>query len=498
METDYLNTDFDKAEKKLRAAIDACGDSGCAPAIKSQLYIGLGSVLAGGRKQLDDAKDAFVEALKLDKDVKVDPDWASTEISFAFEKARAEVKGGKAPATPAPVGGAGVEHTPVGEQRISTPVPLWVEVSEELAPKVKKVSVAYKGPGGTEWKTLVMRKVGERGFGINVPCGDVNSEGKLRYSITVEGAEGEVLGTAGSRAKPVETSIKSKLEGDAPHWPDHAPPEPCAAPPPPGPKQCVDDGQCNADLKCVQGECVAKATETTGASRKNWFTLAFSPDVSFVSGDGVCTKDSQANEHWACFRDDGTRYVGTPTTKGESIGDNVNFGPSLSTLRLVLGYERAILDNLTLGLRAGFAFNGAPSGADFLPVHAEGRAAYWIGKQPFAGPGARPFLFLSGGVAQFDTKVSVQVLEDGKTCGAADPGSRTSKCTKPSADGRVERRIQDLDAYRQAGFGFVGGGLGLAYAPLPAMALVFSVRGAVTLPVVTAVVSPELGVQLGF
>jgi hypothetical protein len=220
--------------------------------------------------------------------------------------------------------------------------------------------------------------------------------------------------------------------------------------------------------------------------------------VSLVSGSDVCTADSQANGHFACFREDGSRYQGTPTTKGDKIGDNVNLGPAIATLRLVVGYDRLLLDNLTVGVRVGFAFNGAPTGADFLPLHAELRGAYWLGKDPFATTGARPYLFASGGVAQIDTKVNVQVLEDGEVCGAEDSKSRSSKCTKSSVDGRIERRIQDLTAYRQAGYGFVGVGVGFSYAPMPLVAFNVAVRGSVTIPVVTAVLSPEAGVSLGF
>ncbi len=78
MDTEYLQTRFDKAEKKLRDAIDVCGASGCTPALKAKLYVALATVLAGGMKQLEDAREAFVEALKLDKNAKPDPDLTSS------------------------------------------------------------------------------------------------------------------------------------------------------------------------------------------------------------------------------------------------------------------------------------------------------------------------------------------------------------------------------------------------------------------------------------
>ncbi|MEJ7728123.1 MAG: hypothetical protein WKG00_02810 [Polyangiaceae bacterium] len=134
-------------------------------------------------------------------------------------------------------------------------------------------------------------------------------------------------------------------------------------------------------------------------------------------------------------------------------------------------------------------------------MHLEGRVAYWLGRRPFERTGARPYVFLSGGMAQVDTSVTVQVLEDGESCGAADPDDRDSNCTQPS-DGssatKPEPRIQDLDAYKQAGFGFAGGGVGVMVAPTKGVGINLAVRASATFPAVTAVISPELGVAVGF
>ena len=141
------------------------------------------------------------------------------------------------------------------------------------------------------------------------------------------------------------------------------------------------------------------------------------PDISLVSGTDVCTADSQANNHFACFREDGTRYQGVPTTKGDKIGDNVNLGPALSTMRIVLGYDRLLLDNLTAGVRVGFAFNGAPAGADFLPLHVEVRGAYWLGKDPLRPAGGASLRFRLRRLGSGRHEGEREVLEDGRPVG---------------------------------------------------------------------------------
>jgi hypothetical protein len=232
--------------------------------------------------------------------------------------------------------------------------------------------------------------------------------------------------------------------------------------------------------------------------RKNWITLTFAPDVALVSGSNVCTADSQRSSHYVCLRQDATstRYVGTPTLDN---GDDINAGLALATIRIMLGYDRLVHANVTLGLRFGFAFNGASGGgSSFLPVHGEARVGFWPGHDPFAGTGVRPFIFVSGGVAQVDAKVKVQVLEDGAACGAQNPSNTSSPCTQPSSDGTTEPRQQTLTVYRQNGLGFAAATFGVQFAPSTRVAINLGVRFSATFPSVAAVLSPEAGLAVGF
>jgi hypothetical protein len=504
LDVDYLETKFDRAEKKLRDAIDACGTDKCTPAVKARLYSALGVVLAGGKKQLEDAREAFVEALSIDKNEKPDPDVMSAEVSYAYEQARKQLKldGGAQPSgQPAP-SGQGLTHSPPAEQRLDTPVPLYVQLASELLEDAKKVTVTYLAPGASDWKTLVLRKLGEQGFGINIPCTEIKAEGELKYFITVTDEQGAILTGVGSREQPLKTAIKQRIEGAPPSWPGFAPPDVCVKVES-GPKQCLDDKQCNEGFSCVSGECVAKKTEEPeqpAGPMRNWVSLSFGPDVSLFSGDNVCTPSEQEAQHFFCGRADGSRYLGAPTP---GRGNNVKTGLALATLRVNLGYERLFLDNIVAGARVGFAFRtSSVEGAGFLPLHLELRGGYYIGKKPFEHLGARPFVFLAGGVAQVDTPVDVQVLEDGAKCGAQNPVDTNSPCTKVTdtvnPNRSPEPRTQTLKAYKQAGLGFISVGGGLQYAPLDRVALNISLRANITLPVVTFVLTPEIGVTVGF
>jgi hypothetical protein len=504
MDTHYLQTQFDKAETKLRSALDACADSQCSPAVKARLLVALGTVLAGGKKQIEDATEAFAQALALDSTVEPDPDLMSGEISYAMDKARKQIE----PA--AATGRKPVEHKTPAEQRLHTPVPLHVLVDEALVEMVKKVSVSYLAPGAGEWKSMLLKKLGEQGFGINIPCADLRSEGALRYHITLTDEQGSILAEVGTRSQPLSTQIKKRIDGEPPSWPGFAPPELCVEQTEKRPSQCLDDSLCNEGFVCVEGVCTEPSKKPDGPGsglQRNWISASFSPDVSLFSGDNVCTTNGQNEDHYACFRQDGTRYIGTPT---QDIADNVNTGFGLSTLRVMLGYDRLILDNFTAGARLGFAFNGASGpGVAFLPVHIEARAGYWFGPNPFGRDPkdsqtklrlrVRPFAFVSGGLAQVDTQVDVEVLEDGQACGAVDPTNINSPCTINRTDkAEPEKRRQTLKAYKQAGNGFASLGGGVSLSPIPLIAFNVALRLGVTFPVVTMVLSPEAGVSVGF
>lgn len=490
MENDYFETRFDKAEQKLRAALDACG-KGCSEAMKAKLHVALGTVLAGGRKELDDAQEAFVEALKLDPTAAPNPDLASAQVQFAYEKAKAELKIGGSPAATA----SSAVHRPPAEQRVHTPLPIYFEMMPDAIGSVRKVTGSYAGTATGAFTPMDFRKLGDRGYGAEIPCDEVSKEGEITYFITVLGEGDKVLATIGSRSDPIRVPIRAAITSEAPRWPGFAAPEQCAARTS-GPDQCLDDKQCNDGLVCRTGQCVSTAT-TEDKALKNWLTITFAPDFALYSATDVCSRDSQETQSYVCLRDGGSRYLGTPTP---GVANDVKAGFVIGTMRVALQYDRVLFDNFTAGLRVGFAFNGASGdGVSFLPLHLEVRAGYSFGKGVFDGVGLRPFAFVSGGLSQVDAKVNVEVLEDASACGAADPFDTASPCTVAApGDDRVEPRTQRLASYKQAGNGFATLGGGLAYNPIRNVGFHVAVRGGVTFPVVIGLIAPEVGVTVGF
>jgi len=482
LEEDYLQTDFEAAQKRLKKAIKKCGKSSCSPEVEAKLHVAMGTVLAGGMNQLGDARDAFVAALELDPNIQPDPDFVKSEITFAYEEARSQLKLGK----PQAVSSAeGVVHTPVAEQQVNTPVPIQVELEDGMQADGSKVVLRYRGPSSGGKRRITLKMIDGSTYRGESPCIALEKVGTLEYWVEVVDDGGEVLARVGSSSLPMTTEIKDELDDEPPSWPGLKPPKSCGG----------GGGGSGVSLGADDDPDDDEEDEASGEIRRNWITLSFSPDISMVSGDEVCSESGQNDDHWVCAREDGSRYVGSPTP-GQA--NNVNTGFGLSTMRIGLAYDRLIGDNVMLGVKAGFAFNGtSEADASFLPLHAEGRATYYFGSKPFATTGVRPFVQLAGGLAQVDTGVEVEVLEDGEVCGA-DPDDLSSPCTNDSPDGTIEKRVQTLTAHKQAGQGFLGLGFGLSYAPADMLALNLGLRASVTLPVTTLVLSPEAGVAVGF
>ena len=525
MEEDYLDTKFDDAEKKLNKAIEVCGEKACSPKVKAKLYMGLGIVLAGGKNKLDEAKESFAEGLKLDPTVVPDPDYVKSEIKFAFD----EAKKSKGKSSPGGTGGTGgsdagasegpMSHAPPAEQKVNTPIPIYVTLDDDTLKKVTLMEAIYDGVGSTSQRKARLERSGKT-FRGNIPCAATTKAGSVKYWIIAKDKDDKVVGTIGSEAAPNETHIKEMIDGKAPSWPGFAPPESCGESEEDlrarsSGRECIDNADCPANERCATNKCLLrpkapvegegdgdkgeKEPEKGEKKRRHWLTVAFVPDFPVVSGADICSKAGQTDQHFVCSRANGTRYTGTPTAKQ---GNNVNGGLGIGTMRLMLGYDGVIVDNLSLGARVGYAFNGtSKGGASFLPLHLEARAMYAFGSRAYTGAVVRPWLFLNGGLAQVDSTVQVQVVEDGKTCGAANPSDFKSPCQTDygkagGADGTA--RIQTLDAAKQAGQGFVGGGAGISFLPAKMFAINVAFRFSATVPVFVPVLSPEAGVSLGF
>lgn len=451
---DYLSTNFDDAQKKLEMALELCKKD-CNKRTIAIIHRNYGVVLIAGLSQPKEGKQHFLDALSADPKIGLDADLATRDTQAAFEQARKQLgitgpttpdepakKPSENAATPKPEAGAkpnasegGLLHEPVAEQAVRTPVPIFVEVPDDI--RATTVLVRYK-PFGGAWKTLELRPLAG-GYGGEISCDDVGTTGELRYYVQAQ--EGtDVVAFAGTRSRPHRVPIRNQLEADAPRLPGQSPPTQCmdSGECPPGMPGCGDAGSCMVDAdcddgrSCVAGKCDAGSDAIGEGAKKNWLSLSFQQDVLFFSSQQrSCSGGNDLN---CFFENPDTYYEELPY---EESGGEIAGGPVLATQRVLLGYDR-MFGAISAGARLGFAFGGgpqAPGGNAFFPLHAELRGAWW----PLSGM-VRPYLLLSAGVAQVDGKVIVTIFQDEE---AFNEGETTK-----------------LAAWKAAGTGFAGAGLG--------------------------------------
>lgn len=485
---DYLGANFAEAEKKLRQAITICGTNGCIPSVLGRLHRDLGVVLMAGLSRQDEGKQELAEAIRADPNVILEKDLTTPEIDAAFKALKT---GGLPPAQPT-VGAAGeMIHSPPPEQRTLTAVPIYVELPDGATPA--KIIARYKPYGTPDWKTLELHRMGN-GYGGEVPCMDVGSTtGDFLYYVQATDAAGEVVGTSGTRTAPNKVTIKNeRVSGEPPHLPGRPPPSRCreAGDCPPGMPgcggkklstargwgaACTTDRDCGSSYWCKQGTCESGERVDTDSeppasgkycdsssdcdkgercsatrvcehapekAKKVWLSLNVVQDFSFIGTQAdVCgTSETLAAKQYTCIDQENYSYNGEPYASAEGTGNAINGGIDPATTRFLIGAELLVGDNVTLGARLGYV-RGTAAGRSLSVFHAEGRVAFWFGKEPFSRQRLRPFLVVAGGLAEVDNKFSVPIIE-----------SNLAKGVYPT---------QTLTVWRQSGSAFAGGGVGV-------------------------------------
>ena len=86
MQTDYAETNFKKAEQKLKKAIAQCGASGCSKQVVGELHRDLATVYIAGMKQSAKGKSELKLALKANPDLELDEDFATPELRKLFKE----------------------------------------------------------------------------------------------------------------------------------------------------------------------------------------------------------------------------------------------------------------------------------------------------------------------------------------------------------------------------------------------------------------------------
>lgn len=169
--------------------------------------------------------------------------------------------------------------------------------------------------------------------------------------------------------------------------------------------------------------------ESSSGVPLNWLSLSIQQDALFFgTTPNVCGTTNAMGafvpgpDEYSCHGANGV-YEG-PIYPG--VGNEVQGGLGLATFRVMIGYDRLLIQRLLLGGRIGYAFGGEPSvprGDGFMPFHAELKAQYYFGEAPFERPSFRPYASAAVGLAEVDSSVNVDFFVDQAGYQAGEKGS---------------------------------------------------------------------------
>ncbi len=486
-ENDYLATNYEAAIVRLYKAARACGTSRCTKETQAAVLRDLGT-MQFRNGDIGAARKTWGQALQVQPDIALNPDYDAPDLRAAFEEARGSAGGsGEQPS-------GDFSHTPAGEQKVNTPLPVYVEYGGGTG--LARVVVKYKGPAMSDWARVDLKHMGT-GWGGLIPCTAV-TKGALRYWVQGFDDGGDPVASSGDPKHPYTVPIKDDVS-ESPHLPGQSPPKTCGEDTdcPPGLPGCAPEE--NGEEKGEGGEggdeeeTPEAAKAPPGAYAHWWFGIAGALDfLSLPAGQDVCLLNGSAkpanSANYYCTNPDGTDFPlrtdggkqNSELVKGQA--GTVDGGLQPGDVRVMLTADYALSPSLMVGARLGYVLNaytgtwaskdGNAWGSRF---DIEARGTYFFGHQPLANVGVAPMVIAGLGLSEFD-------------------GHATTVVSTSNVAGQ-----QPVNAWKTAGpfFFLVGGGIRYAFSPRAAVTLAARVNMA-TGGGLLLTYGPEVGVQYGF
>jgi hypothetical protein len=356
-----------------------------------------------------------------------------------------------------------LEHEPIEKSASGHPIPIYATTSDI---RVAFADLHYRT--GRRWKKKRMKRKKDV-FEATLECDELDDARTVSYYIEALDDFEKVLDGVGSEASPIEIRIR----GSRPvlHLPGDAPPRACKS---------ARSARAPDGAPCEGEDCdgSTNAREEPPSEPWLWLSASVMQDAQIATGSDVCSPSSQQSGSYTCLRANGSHYFGTPLPgQGGDAG-----GFELATTRLLAGLDMKVAEPLTLGVRAGYAFGGGPppaSSRPFLPLHAEGRLAYWLSNGAYADSGFEPYLVAAGGVGQVDSMAQASVTED--------------RSVPPPPNQLNNPDAQRLDAWKKSGVGFASLGAGAFVALGRRHGFLFEARGAFLFPTSGVALSLAVG-----
>ena len=230
---DYDNLEFDLARKTLFDAVSLLRQAGIDETpTAAKTYVNLGIVYVAGFKDRNRGLQQFVQALRIDPTLILDPAVASPELEEVWAAARKQAGLQRAPKTKAPTpppppenppdqgeppptsAGTdevkGLQHTPVEEARPGEPLTVKAQLGADVG--AAKIFVLYRSSGQADYTAVPMKNVGGADWVAVIP-GEVIADKPLQYYIEARDKKGRALINSGSAPSPYIITLAEVAPG---------------------------------------------------------------------------------------------------------------------------------------------------------------------------------------------------------------------------------------------------------------------------------------------
>jgi hypothetical protein len=215
--------EFEKARELLKRALDLCKASGLEnhPAA-ARTHIHMGVVIIQGFKNHDLGLKQFAKALAIDPNITITKSLSTPPLEEAFVEAKAlgGAGGGDDGAratTPAAGGGraggetrsdapasSGFSYHTVSEVKQGSSIVVTVTVEESL--KFRKLVLAYREQGTSDFLGREMEPVGDGAYRAEIPASATNGS-SVAYYMEAQDDDGNAVGSRGTETRPLVISF---------------------------------------------------------------------------------------------------------------------------------------------------------------------------------------------------------------------------------------------------------------------------------------------------
>ena len=232
--------EFEKARELLKRALDLCRTAGMENhPIAARTHVHMGVVIIQGFKNPELGKKQFAKALAIEPSITITKSISTPDLEEAFAEAKTAGGGSaaagaagddddalRAPPPPARPGGgeatsrteapasSGFSYHTVSEVRQGSSIVVTVTVEESL--KFRKLVLAYREPGTSEFLGREMEPVGDGAYRAEIPA-SATTGASVAYYMEAQDDEGNPVASRGTETRPLVIAFAATAKPSSGH-----------------------------------------------------------------------------------------------------------------------------------------------------------------------------------------------------------------------------------------------------------------------------------------